>query len=44
MLDRREVDQAHDGCYLTWEIRGCVQIIIEQVGGPNAVVSGVFLD
>ena len=43
-LDRREVEKAHDGCYLTWQVQGCIQITVEQEGGPNAVVSGIFLD
>jgi len=44
LLDRREVGKAPAGCYLTWEIRGGVQISVEHEGGPNAVVSGLFLD
>ncbi len=44
ILDRREVDNLRGGCYLTWEIRGWVHIAIEHEGGPNAVVSGLFLD
>jgi hypothetical protein len=43
-LDRREVKNAQDGCYLTWQAQGCIQIAIEQEGGPNAVVSGIFVD
>jgi hypothetical protein len=44
VLDRREVGKTQGGCYLTWEVQGCVHITIEHQGGPNAVVSGVFLD
>ncbi len=44
VLDCREIGKTQGGCYLTWEVRGCVRITVEHQGGPNAVVSGVFLD
>jgi hypothetical protein len=44
VLDRREIGKIQSGCYLTWEVQGCVRITVEHQGGPNAVVSGVFLD
>lgn len=44
MLDQREAANLKEGCYLTWEIRGRVQITVAHEGGPNAVVSGLFLD
>ncbi|OHB82624.1 MAG: hypothetical protein A2V98_22000 [Planctomycetes bacterium RBG_16_64_12] len=44
ILDRRELGRLLGGCYLTWEIRGSVRITIDHEGGPNAVVSGLFLD
>jgi hypothetical protein len=43
-LDQREVGKLAGGCYLTWEVRGRVQITIGHTGGPNAVVSGLFID
>ena len=44
VLDRCETAKLKDGCYLTWDIRGCVRITIAHEGGPNAVVSGLFMD
>jgi hypothetical protein len=44
VLDRREIGKIQGGCYLTWEVQGSVRITVEHQGGPNAVVSGVFLD
>ena len=44
ILDQRELGRLLGGCYLTWEIRGSVRITIDHEGGPNAVVSGLFLD
>jgi hypothetical protein len=32
------------GRYLTWLVRGRIRITVDHQGGPNAVVSGVFLD
>jgi hypothetical protein len=44
VLDRREVGKLPGGCYLTWEIRGSIRIMIGHEGGPNTVVSGLFFD
>jgi hypothetical protein len=44
VLDKREVGKLQGGCYLTWLVRGRVRITVDHQGGPNAVVSGVFLD
>ena len=44
VLDRREVGKLQGGCYLTWEVGGSVRITVQHQGGPNAVVSGLFVD
>jgi hypothetical protein len=43
VLDKREVGKLQGGRYLTWLIHGRVRITVDHQGGPNAVVSGVFL-
>jgi hypothetical protein len=44
VLDKRDVGKLQGGCYLTWLVRGRVRITVDHQGGPNAVVSGAFLD
>ena len=43
VLDQRLVGKLQGWCYLTWLVRGRIRITVDHEGGPNAVVSGVFL-
>ena len=44
VLDSEVVSQFHSGVYLEWAVSGDILITFTQVGGANAVLSGVFLD
>ena len=44
LLDTREVQAFKNGSYLIWEISAGVKVRISRTKGPNAVLSGVFLD
>jgi hypothetical protein len=44
VLDSRTISSLRDGVYLTWKIRGSVQLRFTTLAGPNAVVSGIFFD
>lgn len=44
VLDQRDITGFHEGKYLTWKVRGSVQVEIQKVTGKNAVFSGVFVD
>ena len=40
----RDVSDFGDGRYLSWSLSGHLQLRITRTAGPNAAVSGVFLD
>ncbi|WP_165071623.1 NPCBM/NEW2 domain-containing protein [Paludisphaera rhizosphaerae] len=44
VLDSRLFSSFGDGMYATWEVSGHVTFKVDVVGGPNAVLSGVFID
>ena len=43
VLDTETLSSFYNGAYVTWAISGHVQIKVTMLTGPNAVVSGVFL-
>ena len=44
VLDGRNLGGFNGGAYLTWTVRGHVQLSVTLTGGVNAVVSGLFFD
>ena len=44
VLDSRTISSFSGGVYLSWELTGHVQIRVTNLGGPNAVISGIFFD
>jgi hypothetical protein len=44
VLDSRTLNAFQDGAYLTWDITRSVKVCVTNLGGVNAVLSGVFLD
>ncbi|HEV7298891.1 MAG TPA: S8 family peptidase [Tepidisphaeraceae bacterium] len=44
VIDQREISNFANGVYLTWEVTGDVTIRYTRLQGPNAVISGVFVD
>ena len=42
LLDSQVISNFGSGVYLSWNITGHVQIIVTELGGANAVISGVF--
>jgi hypothetical protein len=44
VLDSRDLASFAGGRYLAWDVRGHVQIRITNLGGGNAVISGLFFD
>jgi hypothetical protein len=44
VLDMRNISSFSSGVYLSWDISGSVIVTISPTSGPNAVVSGIFLD
>jgi subtilisin family serine protease len=44
VLDKQVVSNFRHGKYLTYDVRTPVSIVITNMGYPNAVLSGVFLD
>ena len=42
VLDARTLNSYQQGAYLVWNIKGHVSLQFTNVGGPNAVVSGIF--
>ena len=44
ILDTRSLTAFHTGRYITWRIRGRVQVEIRKIQGRNAVISGIFFD
>ena len=44
MLSTEKVSGFSGGAYLNWTISGNVLITITKLGGPNAVLSGLFFD
>ena len=44
VLDTETISSFSSGVYLEWAVSGNVLITITQHGGPNAVLSGLFLD
>jgi hypothetical protein len=43
LLDARTLSSYQQGAYLVWNIKGHVKLQFTSAGGPNAVVSGIFL-
>jgi hypothetical protein len=41
-LDSRTIGPFVSGQYLVWNLQGNIQIVVTQLGGTNAVVSGLF--
>jgi hypothetical protein len=44
VLDTETISSFSGGVYLDWTVSGEVLIQVTRVGGPNAVISGLFLD
>jgi len=44
MLDRQEIGEFADGCYLTWQVQGSIRVLIRRLAGDNASLSGIFID
>ncbi|MDB6038293.1 MAG: hypothetical protein JWM99_2134 [Verrucomicrobiales bacterium] len=44
LLDRRSVTVFADGTFLKWNIHGRVLVRITRIAGPNATLSGIFID
>ncbi|MGH7176873.1 MAG: hypothetical protein ACREJC_05795, partial [Tepidisphaeraceae bacterium] len=44
MLSQHAITDFSRGKFMTWEVSGHVKVKITRVAGPNAVVSGVFVD
>ncbi len=44
VLDTRNISAFSTGVYLTWKVKGNVQIIFTGTAGPNPVLSGIFFD
>jgi hypothetical protein len=44
VLDTETISSFSGGVYLDWTVSGEVLIKVTRVGGPNAVISGLFLD
>lgn len=44
VLDSEYVSNFQNGKYLVWDVSGALNIKITQVSGPNAVLSGIFLN
>jgi hypothetical protein len=44
VVDSRTISDFADGVYLRWKVRNDVSIRVINRGGPNVVLSGVFLD
>ncbi len=44
LLDEQKVSNFEDGKYLCWDVQGNIRVTIRKSKGPNAVLSGLFLD
>lgn len=44
VLDTRTINSFNSGGYLVWDVRGKFTVRVKKVAGPNAVLSGIFLD
>jgi hypothetical protein len=44
VLDSRTLTGFTGGTYLSWNVRGYVQFRFTRTGGPNAVLSALFID
>ena len=42
VLDSRTVSSFHGGVYLSWQLKGHVQLVFNRLSGANPVVSGLF--
>ncbi len=42
VLDTQSLSSFHNGTYLSWNISGHVVLRFTNIGGPNAVISGLF--
>jgi hypothetical protein len=44
ILDARDINAFANGTWVTWKIKGNIRARILSAGGPNAVLSGIFLE
>lgn len=44
ILDRRVLEDFRDGKYISWDVTGHVTLTVVRMTGPDAVVSGIFVD
>ena len=44
VLDSRSISSFNGGIYLQWAVSGNIEIVVTNLGGPNAVLSGLFFD
>lgn len=44
LLDKREIADFVQGRYQSWRIQESVRVTLRHISGPNATISGVFLD
>jgi hypothetical protein len=44
LIDSRSVGNLLDGRYVSWNVSGHVLVRLTAIGGPNTILSGVFLD
>jgi hypothetical protein len=44
ILDTQQLQNYWSGQYLVWDIKGSVQLRVSTLAGPNALLSGIFLD
>jgi hypothetical protein len=43
ILDQRTLSHFRGGAYLVWNISGQVNVTVKRLGGPSAVLSGIFV-
>jgi hypothetical protein len=44
LLDKGEISDFTEGRYQSWQVSGKVRVTIRKIAGPNANISGIFLD
>ena len=44
VLDSRRISSFSEGIYLQWAVSGNIKVVVTDVGGPDAVLSGLFFD
>ncbi len=42
VLDSRTISSFTGGAYLSWDLKGDVELLVTPLAGPNAVISGIF--